>query len=331
MARIVLGLGTSHSPMLSTPPELWPLHVERDRQNPALLAGDGTFHTYDELLACADPRIAAEELTPAQWQARHETSQAAIVHLAQVLAETAPDALVVVGDDQQERFHDDNMPAISVYWGDRITSTPFSAEHFATMHASLRAAYGGYYGDEPAEYPCHAALGRHIIEQLVAADFDVAHSREQPPGVNIGHAVAFVQRRIMNGRAIPLVPVSLNTYYPPNQPRATRCYALGRALRRAIEVWPGDEQVAIVASGGLSHFVVLEEFDHAVLAALAARDEAAIARIPERLFQTGTSETKNWITAGGALEHLQMELVAYVPNYRSPAGTGIGLAFAQWR
>jgi 3-O-methylgallate 3,4-dioxygenase len=67
-----------------------------------------------------------------------------------------------------------------------------------------------------------------------------------------------------------------------------------------------------------------------VLAALATHDEAAIARLPERLFQTGTSETKNWITVGGAAEHLQMEVVAYVPNYRSPAGTGVGMAFAQW-
>jgi aromatic ring-opening dioxygenase catalytic subunit (LigB family) len=330
MARIVLGLGTSHSPMLSTPPDLWPLHVQRDSQNAALLAADGEYHTYDELLAGADPRIAAEELRPEKWQARHDTCQAAIATLGRRLAEVAPDVVVVVGDDQQERFHDDNMPAMSVYWGDHVTSTPFSAEHFATMHESLRAAYWGYYGDQPAEYPCHSALGRHLIEQLIAADFDVAHSREQPPGVNIGHAVAFVQRRIMNGRAIPLVPVSLNTYYPPNQPRATRCYALGQALRRAIEAWPGDERVAVVASGGLSHFVVLEEFDRAVLAALAAHDEAAIARLPERLFQTGTSETKNWLTVGGAAEHLQMEVVAYVPNYRSPAGTGVGMAFAQW-
>jgi len=329
MAEIVLGLGTSHSPMLNTPPELWPLHVERDRANAALVARDGKSYSYDDLLRRADPRIAAEELSIDKWQQRHEAAQAAIARLGRILAEVAPDVLIVVGDDQEERFHDDNMPAISVYWGERVTNRA-PANH-AERHPSLRAAEWGYYAEEPTDYPAHAALGYHLIEQLVAADFDVAHSREQPPGVGIGHAVAFVCRRIMNGHPVPIVPVSINTYYPPNQPRAARCYALGKALRRAIAAWPGDERVAVVASGGLSHFVVLEDLDRAVLAALAARDEAAIGRLPERVFRTGTSETKNWLVAGGALEHLTMEVIAYVPNYRSPAGTGIGLAFAQWR
>src|SRR5437016_2807115 len=99
----------------------------------------------------------------------------------------------------------------------------------------------------------------------------------------------------MNGHQVPIVPVSINTYYPPNQPRAARCYALGKAIRRAIAAWPGDERVAVVASGGLSHFVVLEALDRAVLAALRTRDEAAIGRLSERLFRTGTSETKNWL------------------------------------
>ena len=53
MARIVLGLATSHSPQLSTPPELWPLHGERDKRNPELLDTAGNHVSYDELLAQA--------------------------------------------------------------------------------------------------------------------------------------------------------------------------------------------------------------------------------------------------------------------------------------
>ena len=41
MARIVLGMGTPHSPQLSTPPELWAEHAKRDMNNPALHAPDG--------------------------------------------------------------------------------------------------------------------------------------------------------------------------------------------------------------------------------------------------------------------------------------------------
>jgi hypothetical protein len=47
--------------------------------------------------------------------------------------------------------------------------------------------------------------------------------------------------------------------------------------------------------------------------------------------RSGTSETLNWIAAGGAVEHLAMDLIDYVPAYRSPAGTGVGMAFAVWR
>ena len=47
MAQIVLGLGTSHSPQLSTPPEIWPQHEERDQHNPDLRAADGRVYTYD--------------------------------------------------------------------------------------------------------------------------------------------------------------------------------------------------------------------------------------------------------------------------------------------
>jgi hypothetical protein len=130
---------------------------------------------------------------------------------------------------------------------------------------------------------------------------------------------------------IPILPVALNAYNPPNQPTPRRCFMFGRALRRAIESFPGDLRVAIVASGGLSHFVVDEELDNRILTALRDRDVEALTTIPRRFMRSGTSETLNWIAAGGALEHLNMELVDYIPAYRSAAGTGVGMSFAQWR
>jgi 3-O-methylgallate 3,4-dioxygenase len=48
------------------------------------------------------------------------------------------------------------------------------------------------------------------------------------------------------------------------------------------------------------------------------------------VLQWANGETKNWIAAGGALEHLDMHLIDYVPGYRSPAGTGVGMTFASW-
>ncbi|MSQ27844.1 MAG: hypothetical protein EXR51_06875 [Dehalococcoidia bacterium] len=123
MAKIVLGIGSSHSPMLSTPPELFPEHGNRDRLNPQLLGPDARYHSYDELLAMADPKLAGE-LTPEKHRARHGAIQRAIDSLEQSLAAAAPDVLVVVGDDQKELFHDDNMPALAVYTGEAMLNSP---------------------------------------------------------------------------------------------------------------------------------------------------------------------------------------------------------------
>ena len=89
--------------------------------------------------------------------------------------------------------------------------------------------------------------------------------------------------------------------------------------------------MAIVASGGLSHFFVDEELDRHVLQILAKKDADALMALPPAKLESGNSEIRNWVTAGGALEHLQMQLVDYVPSYRSEAGSGVGMAFAVWQ
>jgi hypothetical protein len=159
----------------------------------------------------------------------------------------------------------------------------------------------------------------------------VAHVRVQPRHAPFGHAWGFVHQRLVGERAIPIVPVLLNTYYPPNQPTPGRCYRLGRAIRRAIEAWPPARRIGVVASGGLSHFYVDEALDRHVLALLGKKDADGIAALPREQLESGSSEIRNWLAAAGALEHLDMQLVDYVPCYRSEAGSGVGMAFAIWR
>ena len=67
----------------------------------------------------------------------------------------------------------------------------------------------------------------------------------------------------------PIVPVFQNTCYPPNTPSAKRSYQLGQAIAGAVSEYPEDARVAVVASGGLSHFVVDEDQDRRLLKALA--------------------------------------------------------------
>jgi hypothetical protein len=101
-------------------------------------------------------------------------------------------------------------------------------------------------------------------------------------------------------------------------------------LGEAVASFDGCERVGVVASGGLSHFLVLEDLDREVLAALERHDLAALTSIPEATFTSGTSEIKNWITVAAMVPQLRFELLDYVPGYRTPAGSGTGLAFALW-
>ena len=98
-----------------------------------------------------------------------------------------------------------------------------------------------------------------------------------------------------------------------------------------VEAWPTRQRVAIVASGGLSHFFVDEDLDRYVLELLAKKDGDALVALPTGKLESGNSEIRNWIAAAGALEHLNMQLVDYVPSYRSEAGSGVGMAFAFWQ
>src|SRR5262249_16296475 len=183
---------------------------------------------------------------------------------------------------------------------------------------------------------CEPKLGLHIIETLTREDFDVAHPRPLPAGAagthGIPHAYGFVYRRLMHDEVIPNVPVFINTFYPPNQPSLSRCYELGRALRRAIESWDSPKRVAIIASGGLTHFVIEEDLDQQVLKALPEDDMATLLNLPVDELESGTSEIRNWIALAGAVEGtgLKMQLLDYVPCYRSAAGTGNAMGFAQW-
>src|SRR5579862_5650962 len=109
MARIVLGMGTSHTPMLNAPATDWPRFIERDSQRSNLLDTEGRLTCYEEQLKHAPAGIAAE-ISPERMQSRHGAVQGALARLAEYLREARLDALIVVGDDQEELYNSANMP-----------------------------------------------------------------------------------------------------------------------------------------------------------------------------------------------------------------------------
>ena len=328
MAQLVAAFGTSHSPALNSPPEDIAEHARRDERNPAHQDHAGNPTTFAALARAADAAIAGE-ITPERIAARVAACTRHIDRLAAAIAAARLDVLVIVGDDQREQYRDDNLPAFLVYWGDTITNTVSDVPDSAPDYWK-RAREQYHEPDGPREYPVAAGLGRHVIETLVEREFDVAHGRTLPRPRGEGHAFGFVHRRLLRERVVPVLPVAVNTYFPPNQPRPGRCLRFGQALRAAIESWPGQARVGVIASGGLSHFTVNEPLDRGLLEACRAGDGAHLAAIPIAQLNSGNSEIRNWIVVAGAAEGLRSRWQAYEPFYRTPAGTGCGMAFAEW-
>jgi aromatic ring-opening dioxygenase catalytic subunit (LigB family) len=194
-----------------------------------------------------------------------------------------------------------------------------------------RGGKGKREAENIREYPACRELAEHLIRYLTDHEFDVASSSKLRPGVGLGHAFTFLYDQMGLDGSIPTIPLMVNTFYPPNQPTPKRCYALGQAVRTAIEAWPEGKRVAVMGSGGLSHTIIDEEIDHIMLDGMLEKDAERLCSLPVERLTLGTSENRNWIAEAGAMEPLPMTLIGYEPCYRSPAGTGCAIAFAYWK
>src|SRR5688572_579281 len=330
MSEIVLGIGSSHGPLLSTPPDLWDLRASADRVNQQHYFRGKTYD-FESLVKERAPGF-AQESTLETRKERHARCQQALDSLAAKFKAVAPEALVIFGNDQREIFNDDLTPAITIYRGAQIQNIP---DDRPEVSPGLGIAEKGNCPEGGATYRGSPELADHIVRSLLDQDFDVAQSSALPQNASrpgIPHAYGFVFHRLMADAPPPSVPVIFNVHYPNNRPRLRRCLAVGRAIRKAVESFEGYKRVALVASGGLTHFVIDESMDHQVLHAMKSGDEKALSEFPEAYFQSGTAEIKNWLPVIAAMNAAgkSFHLIDYVPCYRSEAGTGNAMAFAYW-
>ena len=318
MAKIVIGIGTSHSPQLSVRAAEWPLLREKDEHDPRL--------DYPSLLKRAKPGLESE-LTSEKFRQRDEACQTAIKTLGDALTKSKADVVVVFGDDQQEQFHDDNMPTFSVYHGKSLPVVT----HTGRNPAAWKNAEEHGWAQTAPEYETNSDLANHLICSLVNDEFDIARCNKLRPEIGVGHAFSFFYRRVLPGGKLPMVPVMVNTYYPPNQPTPKRCYTFGQAVRKAIESWASEKRVAVMASGGLSHVVIDEEIDRMTLDGLKNKKPELLWWLPRERLWGGTSEILNWVALAGAVESMDLKYLEYVTTYRSPAATGCGMGFGYWQ
>lgn len=329
MSEIILGLGTSHSPLLTFDVDTWIEKAEDDMRRKLNLS-DGRYVSYEQLRAEVGDRYATHAKRDNLEQQRLRC-QKGLDALADALEAASPDVVVIVGDDQAELFSLTNMPAISVFYGDKVITHPWG-DVDDDMPGWKRTAAAGYGMDHAHTYRGAKDLALHVIEGLIRSGCDIGAASEvtDPKRAGFGHAYGFVVERLFRGRDYPMLPVLLNTYFRPNVPTSARCFDIGRMLRKVLESSTVGK-VAIVASGGLSHFVTDEALDRGVLNAIRTRDAAHLRSIPANALRSGSSEILNWILVAGAVEHLPATWSDYVPVYRTPAGSGIGMGFQIWR
>ncbi|HTP38674.1 MAG TPA: class III extradiol dioxygenase family protein [Steroidobacteraceae bacterium] len=150
------------------------------------------------------------------------------------LGRVKPDVAVVFYNDHGLNFFLDNLPTFAV--------------GAATEYRNEDEGWG-----IPAlgSYPGSPALSWHIIESLVAADFDPASCQR----MLVDHAFSIPMRLLWPDRATmpaATVPIAINTVQHP-LPSPRRCYRLGQTVGRAIASYPEDLKVLVVGTGGLSH------------------------------------------------------------------------------
>ena len=324
MAQLVLGMGSSHGPTIQTPPGQWYQLGEKDLRDPRF--------NFQELLRNARPGL-DKEITPEKQQERYDATQAGLKTLAEVLKGADLDVIVMVSNPHRI-WPEDNQPVFGVFRG---ASLPVARRSGPRPDPDTRFRPPGEAEPpgEIEEHPGEPDLANHLISSLVEDGFDVACTDQLRPGAGLDEAFTLVYQtlytRSLPDASIPMVPFMLSRYLP-YQATPGRCYALGGALRRAIEAWDSDKRVGIMASGGLSHQIIDEELDRRVIEALVKKDKEVLCSLSrEQLNRApGTPETLNWVTVGAAMEPVGMTLVDYVPCYRSAAGTGHGVTFGYW-
>jgi hypothetical protein len=298
MAKLVGCLAMSHAPQLMLNPDHWGLLNNREKER------------------LPDKPELDRETSEVKW-AKWNGCMEAIAKLRQKLEALDPDVLIVVGDDQHENLVDDNMPPFSIFMGEEVEAS-----------VSLR------YLNQPksenrTKYRVDAKLAGALVAGLMDEGFDPAYSKRTRYDGGLGHAFARVLKFLSPDASRRIIPVMVNTYYPP-APSAHRCAQFGVALAKLIGRFPSGDRVVVIASGGLSHTKIDEQLDDRFIRALQHNDTADMSAIPASVLVEGTSEIRNWIVTAAAA-NCSGTMVDYFPLYRTRTGVGCAMGFAYWQ
>jgi aromatic ring-opening dioxygenase catalytic subunit (LigB family) len=215
--------------------------------------------------------------------------------LGKTLDETKPDVLIFLGSDHLETFSIGCVPTFAIVAGNRAVAE-FAGRSF--------------------DLPIRREMAEDLLSRLVRAGFDIAYSED----AILGHTFAVPFEFVLAGRDIPVVPFHTNVYMPP-LPSLQRCAALGREIAAIVASRP--ERVAILASGGMSHYPGTWkypqpefEFDRWLIGELEEGNASALLDLTvEQLDEVGNTELLTWSILLGAIGGRPGHLLQYTATW----------------
>ena len=150
------------------------------------------------------------------------------------LERVRPDVAIVIYNDHGLNFFLDKMPTFAIGAAPEYTNADEG------------------WGLKPVQpFPGHPEFSWHLIESLVADEFDLTTCQE----MQVDHGFAVPMSLLWPDRnpwPVRCVPIAVNTVQHP-LPSPGRCFRLGQAIGRAIASYPENLKVVLVGTGGLSH------------------------------------------------------------------------------
>jgi aromatic ring-opening dioxygenase catalytic subunit (LigB family) len=217
-----------------------------------------------------------------------------------------PDVLIVVANDQFVNFAYNNIPTFFVTLADEVKGQ-FTRHRF--------------------HYRNDKELGRAILKAGIEAGIDFSFGEY----IELQHTQNVPLHFLLPEPKIPILPIYVNTWVEPI-PTPRRCYRVGQLIRQVADGW--KERVAILATGGLSHFPgsprigeIDTTFDHKLLEILREGKGRSLADYSvEEICKAGDSEFLNWMVVIGSVGDIEAKETFYMPDH---VATGWG--FVSWK
>jgi 2,3-dihydroxyphenylpropionate 1,2-dioxygenase len=252
------------------------------------------------------PQAASSKPSLEAQQKLRRDAEKAYAALRADLEAAKPDALIVIANDQFVNFVFNNIPTFFVTLADEVK---------------------GQFTRHKFHYRNHRELGRAILKAGIDRGIDFSFGEH----IELQHTQTVPLYFLLPEPKIPILPIYVNTWVDPI-PTPRRCYQVGELIRQVADGW--KERVAILATGGLSHFPgspkigeIDTQFDHKLLEILREGKGISLADYTvDEISKAGDSEFLNWMVVIGAIGDAKSAQTFYMPDH---VATGWG--FVSWK